>query len=160
MSNSVSAVYTVYQGFSQFYTTNKSYFLLPEIISLLYVLLGLSYLTNSYLMRKQIDIKVFVTLLLACVQKLVKNYGFSARLDGMLVSICVAFPQFFTNLIACLSSKPGMFGFGLGSIIGSGVYGKYSSLIVLMLILSSRFGCMHWYRFNIFFRLPPDRYYI
>ena len=95
---------------------------IPFAISLLlYLIFGMGYLINNYLISSIDQI--------AKILKIRKNEFFF----GVLLAICNSIPEFSTNILSCFAKEKEMVNYGFGTIVGSGVFGnKINSLIQIL----------------------------
>ena len=78
----------------------------------------MTYLVNNYLMRI-----FFFFIKKACLDKICKVYSWKESMSGLLLAIGITIPELCTNIESVISSQSEMKTYGLGSIVGSGVFG-------------------------------------
>ena len=61
----------------------------------------------------------------ACLDKICKKYKWKESISGFFIAIGITVPELCTNIGSLLSSKEDMKNYGLGAIVGSGVFGIY-----------------------------------
>jgi Ca2+/Na+ antiporter len=97
-----------------------------QLVFFFYILIGLTYMINGFLMR-------FYYLKKACLEKISKKFNLKETSTGVLLAIGCSVPEMTTNILSCFDENEEMIDFGFGSIVGSGVFGKYHICAIMYL---------------------------
>ena len=89
---------------------------------------------------------LFVLINKACLENLSFKFQLSQTSTGILVALGITLPELTTNTLSVFSSKPEMIGYGLGTILGSGVFG----ISIICILFINRLHLMLWDHFDIF----------